>query len=542
VKLPKIKPAEMPAKAGVWADDRLGAASPTRRLLNKVFPDHWSFMIGEIALYSFIILLLTGTFLTLFFDPSMKEVIYNGSYTPLRGLPMSQAYASSLDISFDVRGGLVMRQIHHWAALLFMAAMMVHMFRVFFTGAFRRPRELNWIIGITLIVLGILEGFAGYSLPDDALSGTGLRIMSGIVLSIPVVGTWVSFAVFGGEFPGEVIIPRLYIAHVLLIPAVLLGLIAAHMGLLVKQKHTQFPGPLATEQNVVGHRMFPGFAAKGGGFFMIVFGVIALLGGWFQINPIWIFGPYRAEVVSAGSQPDFYVGWLDGSTRLWPAWETRLGGYTLPALFWPTVVLPGIMFTLAALYPFLEAKFAKDKAHHNLLQRPRDVPTRTALGTMAIAFYTVLWISGGNDVIAEKFNISLNAMTWVGRIGLLVIPPLAFWAAYRICLGLQMHDREVLAHGVETGIIKRLPSGAFIEVHQPLARADEHGHVDLEYAGWAVPKKMNKLGASGRSIRGFFFPIEQPAEPPAAVENGKAKPAELTGVAGGEPRGPDSGV
>ena len=325
MKLPKIKPAELPAKGAVWADDRLAAASPTRRLMNKVFPDHWSFMIGEIALYSFIILLLTGTFLTLFFDPSMKEVHYDGSYAPLRGLPMSQAYATSLDISFDVRGGLIMRQIHHWSALLFMAAMMVHMFRVFFTGAFRRPRELNWIIGITLIVLGILEGFAGYSLPDDALSGTGLRIMSAIVLSIPVVGTWVSFAVFGGEFPGEVIIPRLYIAHVLIVPGILLGLIAAHMGLLVKQKHTQFPGPLATEKNVVGHRMFPGFAAKGGGFFMIVFGVVALLAGWFQINPIWIFGPYRAEVVSAGSQPDFYVGWLDGSTRLWPAWETRLG-------------------------------------------------------------------------------------------------------------------------------------------------------------------------------------------------------------------------
>ena len=545
MKLPKIKPAEMPAKGAVWADDRFGAASPTRRLLNKVFPDHWSFLLGEIALYSFIILLLTGTFLTLFFDPSMKEVHYDGSYTPLRGLPMSQAYATSLDISFDVRGGLIMRQIHHWAALLFIAAMMVHMFRVFFTGAFRRPRELNWIIGITLIVLGILEGFAGYSLPDDALSGTGLRIMSGIVLSIPVVGTWISFAVFGGEFPGEVIIPRLYIAHVLLIPAILLGLIAAHMGLLVKQKHTQFPGPLATEKNVVGHRMFPGFAAKGGGFFMIVFGVVALISGWFQINPIWIFGPYRAEVVSAGSQPDFYVGWLDGSTRLWPAWETRLGGYTLPALFWPTVVLPGILFTLAALYPFLEAKFTKDKAHHNLLQRPRDVPTRTALGVMAIAFYTVLWISGGNDVIADKFNISLNAMTWIGRIGLLVIPPLAFYAAYRICLGLQQHDREVLAHGVETGIIKRLPSGAFIEVHQPLAEPDEHGHVPLEYAGGAVPKKMNKLGASGSSIKGFFFPIEQPAAPaeqPAQIGNGKAKPGELTGASTTGDRGPDSGA
>ncbi|MCW2502823.1 MAG: ubiquinol--cytochrome c reductase cytochrome subunit, partial [Actinomycetia bacterium] len=364
MKLPKIQPAEMPAKSAKWADDRLALATPLRRTFNKVFPDHWSFLLGEIALYSFIVLLLTGVFLSLFFDPSMREVIYQGSYTPLKGIEMSQAYATSLNISFEVRGGLIMRQIHHWAALLFMASMMVHMFRVFFTGAFRRPRELNWLVGIGLITMGIFEGFAGYSLPDDALSGTGLRIMNAIVLSIPLVGSWVAWAVFGGEFPGTDIIPRLYIVHVLLIPGLILALITVHMGLLVKQKHTQFPGPGRTEHNVVGHRMFPGFAAKGGGFFMIVFGVIALLGGWFQINPIWLFGPYKAAVVSAGSQPDFYVGWLDGSTRLWPAWELRTGTYTLPPLFWPTVVLPGVMFTLAALYPFLEARFMRDPAHH----------------------------------------------------------------------------------------------------------------------------------------------------------------------------------
>jgi ubiquinol-cytochrome c reductase cytochrome b subunit len=352
------------------------------------------------------------------------------------------------------------------------------------------------------------------------------------VLSIPLVGSYLSFAVFGGEFPGEVIIPRLYVAHVLLIPGILLALVAVHMALLVKQKHTQFPGPRATEQNVVGHRMFPGFAAKGGGFFMMVFAVLALLGGWFQINPIWVFGPYKAAVVSSASQPDFYVGWLDGSTRLWPAWELRVAGITLPPLFWPTVVLPGVMFTLAAIYPFLEARFIKDRLHHNLLQRPRDVPARTALGAMAIAFYTVLWISGGNDVIAQKFDISLNAMTWIGRVALLVAPPVAFYIVYRICLGLQQHDREVLAHGVETGIIKRLPSGAFIEVHQPLAQPDEHGHVHLEYAGAAVPKKMNKVGAAGRAIRGFFVPVEKPsvAPPEVPAEPAPPKPRELTGA------------
>jgi ubiquinol-cytochrome c reductase cytochrome b subunit len=510
----------LPAKQAGELDDRLQLASPLRRLFNKVFPDHWSFLLGEIALYSFVVLLLTGVFLSLFFDPSMNEVKYNGSYTPLRGIEMSQAYASSLHLSFDVRGGLVMRQMHHWAALLFMAAILVHMFRVFFTGAFRKPRETNWIIGILLFWLGFVEGFAGYSLPDDALSGTGLRIASGIMLSIPVIGTWVTTSLFGGEFPGHEILPRLYIVHVLLVPGALLALISAHMGLLVKQKHTQWPGPGRTNSNVVGVRMFPGFAAKSGGFFMIVFAVIALLGGLFQINPIWLFGPYEAAVVSAASQPDWYVMFLDGSSRLMPAWEIRIpvAGhmYQIPPIFWPAVVLPGILTMLAVFYPFLEARFTKDRKEHHLLQRPRDVPTRTALGAMAISFYVVLALSGANDVIAKQFDISLNAMTWAGRIGLLVVPPLAFMLAHRWALGLQQHDREVLAHGIETGIIRRTPDGGFVEIHQPLAVPDAHGHTELEYEGWVVPKKMNRVGALMPGVRGFFRPIEEPTEAPVS--------------------------
>jgi ubiquinol-cytochrome c reductase cytochrome b subunit len=519
----KIDVAGLPAKAGGAIDDRLHVASPMRRLLNKVFPDHWSFLLGEIALYSFVILLLTGTFLTLWFDPSMEEVTYNGDYTPLKGIPMSRAFESSLQLSFEVRGGLIMRQMHHWAALLFMAAIVVHMLRVFFTGAFRKPRELNWIIGVLLFWLGFVEGFAGYSLPDDALSGTGLRIAHAIMMSIPVVGTWVATSLFGGEFPGTVILGRLYIAHVLLVPAILLGLIAAHMGLLVKQKHTQWPGPGRTNDNVVGIRMFPGFAAKAGGFFMVVFGLVALLGGLFQINPVWLFGPYEAAVVSAASQPDWYVMFLDGSTRLMPPWELRFSlfghGYTLPPLFWPTVALPGVLTMLPLFYPFIEARKFKSTQSHHLLQRPRDVPTRTALGAMAVSFYLVLALSGANDVIAYEFHISLNAMTWAGRIGLLVVPPLAYWLTYRACLGLQQHDREVLAHGVETGIIKRLPDGAFVEVHQPLSPVDEHGHpAELPYAGWVVPKKMNRVGALVPTVKGFFFPIEEPAKPAPPAE------------------------
>jgi ubiquinol-cytochrome c reductase cytochrome b subunit len=496
--------------------------------MNKVFPDHWSFMMGEIALYSFIVLLLTGTYLTFFFDPSMAETVYHGRYKLMDGVTMSQAYKSTLDISFDVRGGLIIRQIHHWAALLFIAAMTVHMCRVFFTGAFRKPRELTWLIGIALIGLGILEGFVGYSLPDDLLSGTGLRIADAIMLSIPIIGTWTSFLIFGGQFPGDVIIGRFYIAHVLLIPAILAALIGVHLALLVRQKHTEFPAAGRTEQTVSGERIFPTYAAKAGGFFFLVFGVLALLGGVAQINPVWLFGPYNPAQVSSGSQPDWYMMFLDGSTRLFPSWEIRLWGHTIPPLFWPTVVLPGIMFTLAAVYPFLEARMTKDHAKHNLLQRPRDVPVRTSLGAMAITFYLVLFLSGANDLIAKAFDISLNAMTWGGRILLLVLPPLAYLVTYRVCLGLERHDREVLEHGVETGIIHLLPNGEFIEVHQPLGPVDEHGHGKLAYAGTPVPKRMGQLGAMSplRHVRGFFYPVKEKPEIQAMLDQLEAGEAE----------------
>ena len=340
---------------GRFLDDRLRAARAVRGVLRKLFPDHWTFLLGEIALYSFIILLLTGTFLTFFFQPSMTEVVYHGAYTPLRGVRMSEAYASTMNISFDVRGGLLMRQIHHWAALLFMAAIMVHMLRMFFTGAYRKPREFNWLIGIVLFTLGMLEGLFGYSLPDDLLSGTGLKITQGVLQSIPIVGTYGSFFLFGGEFPGHDIIPRLYIIHVLLIPALLLALISAHLFFMFHQKHTQMPGKGRTKRNVVGAPMYPYFMAKTGAFFLFIFAVLALLSTFAQINPIWLFGPYNPSGITAGSQPDFYMGALEGALRIMPAWEWNVFGHTFAFnVFIPALVPLGIIFTGAALWPFLE--------------------------------------------------------------------------------------------------------------------------------------------------------------------------------------------
>ncbi|GAB2973198.1 cytochrome bc1 complex cytochrome b subunit [Amycolatopsis acidiphila] len=510
-------------EAATNMDQRYHMAKGLRHQMNKVFPTHWSFLLGEIALYSFIILIASGVYLTLFFDPSMAEVAYNGSFRNLQGVEMSRAFATTLDISFDVRGGLFVRQLHHWAALVFVAAMMVHMFRIFFTGAFRRPREANWLIGVLLLVLGMFEGFFGYSLPDDLLSGTGIRAtLSGIVLSVPVMGTWLHWALFGGEFPGNVIIPRLYTIHILLLPGIMLALIGAHLALVWYQKHTQFPGVRRKETNVVGIRIMPVFALKGGAFFALVTGVIALMAGIFQINPIWNIGPYNPSQVSAGSQPDWYMAWADGMLRIYPAWELYLGNYTVPAVFFAGAVGMPILIGLLLAYPMIERKLSGDTAHHNLLQRPRDAPVRTSIGAMALGFFMVIELSGFNDIIADQFDISLNATTWAGRIGVLVVPPLAYFISYRLCLGLQRADREVLEHGIETGIIKRLPHGEFIEIHQPLAGVDSHGHaIPLDYQGASVPKKMNKLGAAGRPVPGTLL-APDPAEEVAALERAKA--------------------
>ncbi|RDI49941.1 cytochrome bc1 complex cytochrome b subunit [Nocardia mexicana] len=487
-------------------DQRYHAAAFVKRSINKVFPTHWSFLLGEIALYSFIVLLLSGVYLTLFFDPSMTEVVYNGAYQPLRGVTMSRAFESALNITFEVRGGLFVRQVHHWAALLFSASMIIHMCRVFFTGAFRRPREGTWVVGSLLLILAMFEGFFGYSLPDDLLSGTGLRAaFSGITIGIPIIGTWLHWLMFGGDFPGDLIIPRLYIAHVLLFPGIMLALIAAHIMLIWYQKHTQYPGPGRTEKNVVGARIVPVFSLDQTAFFMFTLGVLAVMGGVLQINPIWNLGPYNPSQVSAGTQPDLYLMWTDGFLRLFPAWEGYIFGHTIPGAFSVAILMP-LVFGLMICYPWIEKRLTKDYAHHNLVQRPRDVPVRTAIGAMSLTFYLVLTLACVNDIIALQFDISLNATTWFFRIALLFGPPLAYFLAYRMCLGLQRSDRQVLEHGIETGIIKRLPHGEYIEMHQPLGPVDDHGHpIPLEYQGAPVPKKMSKLGWAGKPGLGSFL-------------------------------------
>ena len=458
-----------------WVDDRVGLAGAlnTRLFtLRKVFPEHWSFMFGEIALWSLVVLLLTGTFLTFWFDPSMAEVQYQGSYDQLRGTHMSAAYASTLDISFEVRGGLLMRQMHHWSAHLFIAAMMIHLLRHALTGSFRKPREVTWVIGCLMLLLGILQAFFGYSLPDDLLSGTGLRIADGIVKATPVVGTYLSFFLFGGEFPGDAAIPRLYIVHVLLLPALLLALVAVHLLLIFYHKHTQWPGPGRSEQNVVGYPFFPVYAAKTTGFFFTVFGVTALMGGLLSINPVWKYGPYDPAEVTAGSQPDWYLGFVEGALRIMPGWETHVLGVTISwNVVIPAVVLPVVLLATVLLWPFLESWVTGDRREHHLLQRPRDAPARTASFMALISFYGLLWAAGGNDVVATRFDLSVNQITYFTRIAVFVVPVIVFALTRRMCISLQRQDRQALLVGHETGGITRSPEGGYHEPHRPISGA-----------------------------------------------------------------------
>ncbi|HEX2050993.1 MAG TPA: cytochrome bc complex cytochrome b subunit [Actinomycetota bacterium] len=445
-----------------WLDARLGVATFARKGLRKVFPDHWSFLLGEVALFTFVVLLLTGVFLTLFYRPDAAPVTYEGPYAPLHGQEMSAAYESVLRLSFEVRAGLVMRQIHHWAALLFVASTVAHLMRVFFTGAFRRPREVNWLVGIGLLLLAIGAGFTGYSLPDDLLSGTGLRIAYSAVVSVPLVGPYLAFLIFGGEFPTEGVISRLFVMHVMLIPALIIGLLTVHLVILVRQKHTQFAGPGRTERNVVGKPLWPQQAFKSTGLMLLVAAVLALLGGLVQINPVWTFGPFDATAVSAPSQPDWYVGWLEGALRLFPPIEFTIFGITFPSTLLPGVVIPGALFTALALWPFVEARITGDRAEHHLLDRPRDAPARVGAGVAGLTFFGVLTLAGGNDVLAVTFDVPVQTVTYFLQGAALLGPPLAGYVAYKLAGDLRRTGAHPLrrTRGV---VLRRNERGGFDE-------------------------------------------------------------------------------
>ncbi|MEV0890090.1 cytochrome bc complex cytochrome b subunit [Promicromonospora sp. MEB111] len=533
------KPTTTVGKAADYLDQRTSIGVAVKEFARKVFPDHWSFMLGEIALFSFVVLIISGFFLTMFFEPSMALTTYEGEHpATMHGQLMSVAFASTLDMSFEVRGGLLMRQIHHWSALIFMASIVVHMMRVFFTGAFRKPREINWIVGILLMILGLAAGFTGYSLPDDVLSGNGLRITDGVVKSIPLIGSFMSYMIFGGEFPGHHIVPRLFTLHIFVVPGILLALIALHLFLMVLQKHTQYPGGGRTDKNVVGYPALPVYVAKMTGNFFMVFGVLALMGATMSINNVWNYGPFDPSPVSAGAQPDWYMLFLEGSLRLMPGQGTEwvIFGYTLPLnVLIPAVVIPGILFTFLIVYPFLEARVTGDDREHHVLDRPRNKPARTGLGVAFLTAFIILALAGSNDLIATHFALSINAITWVFRVLFFVGPVFAYWVTKRICLGLQRKDRELVLHGHESGRIVRFANGEYIEVHTPLDDQERWLRVNFEApAPLAIAPKTDARGVKRKGygadkrwqgLSRFFYedrvsPVT-PAEVAAAHSHGE---------------------
>ena len=427
-----------------WLDERTGFARVARTVLRKIFPDHWSFLLGEVVLFCYVILVLTGVFLTFFFAADTRPVTYDGPYPPLRNAEVSAAFDSVMRLSYEVRAGLLMRQIHHWAAVVFVAAIVVHVCRIFFTGAFRRPREINWLVGVGLLLLAFVAGLTGYSLPDDLLSGTGLRITDAVVAAVPFIGPWLAYLIFGGEFPSVELIGRFYVFHIMLLPALMIGGITIHLLILWFQKHTQFPGGSgaeeALEENVVGRHFWPGQVFRSLGLFFLTAAILAVLGGLVQINPVWVYGPYIPSAVSSPAQPDWYLGWLEGLLRMGPNLEPTILGITIPSLFGPAIVIPTIVFGGFALWPFIEARVTGDHRDHQLLQWPWQAPVRLGIGAGVLTFFVVLTLAGGNDVLAVYLRVGVEQLTLAFRILVVVLPIVVGLVAWR--LGVERRRRE----------------------------------------------------------------------------------------------------
>ena len=432
-------------KAVKALDERSGSAPFLKKTLRYLFPDHWSFLLGEVALYCFIILVATGVFLTFYFEPSLASTHYHGSYGPLRGLEMSDAYKSAIQISFEVKAGLLIRQTHHWAADVFVASMVLHLMRVFFTGAFRRPRELTWLVGLTMLFASLLEGYLGYSIVDDLLSGMGLAIGYGVALSVPGIGGNMALAIWGAPFPGDHSFEsRMYIAHVLIMPVLIGTLIAIHLALVASRHHTQFRRVPKAQSNrkLLGVPTFPGQTPRSLGLFSAVAGVLFTLGGLVQINPIWLWGPYELAQGTNGAQPDWYLGWLIGALRLMPGFDVVIGGRTVvPNPFWGGALFPLIVLVVLAAYPWIEQRLTGDRSVHNVLDRPRDAPNRTAFGAALLSWVFLIFFAGSADRIYLFLNWSYNTQIWIYRVLVFVLPVVVFVIVRRICRELQAAER-----------------------------------------------------------------------------------------------------
>ena len=468
----------------------------------------WTNLLGAVSMGSAAVLLVTGVILMFFYVPSSQQVVYQGGYAPLHGADVSRAFSSTLSLSMDVPGGLLLRQAHHWAGLLLPAALILQLVTTFFSGAFRGPRRWAWALLVLLIVAVLADGWSGYALPDDLLSGTGLRIVQGIVLAIPLVGTWIAAALFGGAFPGT-IIENLYPVHVAIVPVAIIALIALRAWVAWRAEPTRIPVARPRAPRPIP---FASAAARSVSVASITAGILLLMGAAVTISPVWLSGPSDPGSASAGSQPDWYTGFLDGALRLVPpGWEVEWLGRTWTlAVLVPLAVIGA--FVLAVLvHPWAERWITRDAGDPALLDRPRNMPVRTGLGVAALTFYGTLWGAASADVLAHLLHLGLETVIVTFQVLLFAGPVLGFAVTRRVALGLQARDAEQLAHGFETGRIVRMPGGHYEEVHRALdadtARAlgtrgmpeavpTRHGD------GWRSPVDVLRVALAGWFSRG----------------------------------------
>jgi ubiquinol-cytochrome c reductase cytochrome b subunit len=427
-----------------FLDSRSGIAPMLKKTLRYVFPDHWSFLLGEVALYSFVVLVATGIYLTFFFEPSLAKTTYDGAYAPLRGLEMSHAYRSAVDISLEVKAGLLIRQTHHWAADVFVAAIVLHLMRIFFTGAFRKPRELTYLVGVVMLFTALLEGYLGYSMVDDLLSGMGLAIGYSVAASVPVIGGNLGLLIWGAPFPGAPSFEsRMYIMHVLVLPVLIGTLITVHLLLVASRHHTQFrKKPQQTEKTLLGMPAFPAYAPRSLALMAGTAGVLFLLGGLVQTNPIWLWGPYHLADGTNGAQPDWYLGWLIGALRLVPSFDLTIGDYTLvPNPFWGGALFPVLVLLLMVFWPALERRVTGDWSAHNVLDRPREMPTRTAFGLAFFSWVFLIFFAGAADRTYLFLGWSYEAQIWVYRVLAFILPVVVFLITRKVCRDLLASER-----------------------------------------------------------------------------------------------------
>ena len=383
-----------------WLDERFDL---DRGIFGKAFPEdrYGSFLLGEVGLFAFVVLALTGTYLGLLYAPSAETTSYQGSVIQYSGKQVPAAFASVLTITYDTPFGMFVRMAHHWAAYVFIAAIALHMFRIFFTGAYRDPHEPNWFVGGTLLLLALVEGFFGYALPYDNFSATATTIGFEMLGSIPLVGQWLQGLVFAGAFPDQAAkaIPRMFFIHVFLIPVLLVVLVAVHMGILLTQKHSEHaptsrtaPASPASDDDrvVVGLPLFPQQFLVSTVVFLLTGTAIAFLAGFFPVQRVAIVGPASTTSTPSGVTPDWFFMWVFGMLKILPS--RLLGG----------IVLPLAIIGLMILWPLFDDA---DRPVHFTVD-PLDRPLQTAIGVASIMVIVVLSIDGMNTTVAGIFGLS----------------------------------------------------------------------------------------------------------------------------------------